>query len=114
MEKSTMLPRHANELLSRFERIADVGCVVIRKPELLYWYNQERQTVGIWRDIQEKWEEILEQIGESHDVPLLVGESDGAWTFAWGEGLTATESSWFKDVAVLAKRKSEAALENAA
>ena len=107
-----MLSRHTNELLSRLEQVADIGCAVIRKKELLYWYGQERQTLGIWRDLQEKWDELLETIDE-FDIPLLVGEADGVWTFAWGEGLKVTQKSWFKDVAALAKLKNESDLEAA-
>jgi hypothetical protein len=33
---------------------------------------------------------------------------------AWGEGLTATTTSWFKDVAALAKRNNDAAIDEAA
>jgi hypothetical protein len=110
----TMLPRHANELLSLLEQVADVGSAVVRKQRLLQCYGQERQTVGIWRDIQEKWEETLDQFGAGKDVPLLVGDGDGVWTFAWGEGLILTDKSWFKDVAVLAKRKSDAEITAAA
>jgi hypothetical protein len=65
---------------------------------MLRWFNQERVTINVWRDLQAKWEEILETLGESRAIPLLVGDSDGIWTFAWGEGLTASEQSWFKDV----------------
>lgn len=99
-----MLPRHSNELLGRLERVADLGCVEIRKPELLLWYGQERVTIGIWRDIQEKWEEVLDQGGDEPSTPLLVGEAEGVWAFIWGEGLTTSESSWFKDVRSLSKR----------
>lgn len=101
-----MLPRHANQLLNSLERVADIGCTEITNNQLLHWYSQERITVGIWRDIQEKWEEILEYIGEDTDVPLLVGESDGVWIFAWGEGLKETPESWFKEITSRSKSKS--------
>jgi|ERR1700688_2414294 len=99
-----MLTRHTNELMSRLEQVADVGCAIIRKPEMLHWFGQERMTVNIWRDLQAKWEEVLEALGEKIETPLFVGDADGVWTFAWGDGLTVSENSWFKDVRDFGKR----------
>jgi hypothetical protein len=95
-----MLQRHQNELLLRLERVADVGCAEIRKWELLLWYGYDRLTRNVWRDLLEKWEEID---GEGH--PLLVGDSDGLWVFIYGDGLTTSATSWFKDVRDRAKAK---------
>ena len=101
-----MLPRHANELLSRLERVADIGCAEVRNGELLWWYDQDRLTIGIWRDIEEKWQEVLEKCGEQdRDTPLLVAEAHGLWVFIWGQGLTTSQKSWFQDIRELAKRK---------
>jgi hypothetical protein len=98
-----MLPRHAHELMLRLERIGDVGCTEIRKLELPYWYGQERTTKAIWRDIAERWSELLEVWGLKSS--LLVGEAEGVWVFVWGEGLRTPDgsrSSWLKDVNDLA------------
>jgi hypothetical protein len=100
-----MLTRHTNELMSRFEQVVDIGCCTIRKNELLVWFTQERVTVNIWRDLQDKWDEILETQREKTDVPLLVGDSEGVYTFVWGEGLVTSDSSWFKNVRELGKRE---------
>lgn len=108
-----MLARHANQLMNVLERAADVGCAEVTKQMVLHWYSQERMTVGIWRDIQDKWEEIMEHIGRPRTLPLLVGDSPGLWVFVWGEGLKANEGAWLKDVSGLAKRKSDEALESA-
>jgi hypothetical protein len=112
--ENQMLTRHLNELFTRLERVVDSGAIEIRKNELLYWYDQDRFTVGVWRDVQAKWEELLEQLGEKSDTPLLVGDADGVWTFVWGEGLIPTEKAWFKDVRTLAKKKGEELQEEAA
>ena len=101
-----MLTRHTNELLFRLETAADIGCCTIRKAELLTWYDQDRVTVSIWRDLQDKWQEILEAAEES-EVPLLVGESEGVYAFVWGEGLipSASRDPWFKNVGDLSRRE---------
>ena len=96
-----MLSRHTNELCLRLERVVDIGCAEIRKSELLLWYGQERLTASIWRDVQEKWIEIAD------NVPLLVGNADGVWVLVWGEGLTAPneDEAWFQSIENFAKLK---------
>ena len=91
-----MLSRHMNELMTRLDRAGEIGCAEIRKNELLLWYGRDRMTKGIWADIYEKWNEL------EIDSPLLVGDSDGVWVLAYGEGLTVTADAWFKDVRQLA------------
>ncbi|MET4629437.1 hypothetical protein ABIB83_006476 [Bradyrhizobium sp. I1.8.5] len=105
-----MLARHANQLLNLLERVADVGCAEVTKVMVLHWYSQERMTVGVWRDLQEKWEEVLEQTGNERTIPLLVGDAPGLWVLVWGQGLKEVdETAWLKDVAGLSKRKVEEA-----
>jgi hypothetical protein len=80
------------------EETADVGCSVIRRNLLLHWYGQQRLTVGIWRDILEKWTEVLEQsVVENKSTPLLAAEGDGIVTLIFGQGLTS-DGTWFKNV----------------
>lgn len=99
-----MLPRHANELLTHLEQVADVGCTVIRKKVLVYWYGQQRLTVSIWRDIEAKWLEVLEGIPGLSDTktPLFAAEGDGVVTLVWGEGLTSN-GKWLKPVGAFTK-----------
>jgi hypothetical protein len=84
--------------MRHLEQVVDTGCSIIRKSEVLRWFSQERMTINIWRDLQAKWEETLEILEEDRTIPLLVGESEGLWTLAWGEGLETSEKAWFKDV----------------
>jgi hypothetical protein len=99
-----MLTRHLNELMARLDRVGDIGCAEIRHTELLHWYGQERTTVNIWRDIQTKWEEVLESYQEK-DIPLLVGEGAGVWVLVWGEGIQPDPKAWLKDLKALARPK---------
>ena len=91
-----MLTRHTNELMMRLERVADIGCAEIRANELALWYGRDRITKTIWSDLHEKWGEVCD------DSPLLVGDSDGIWVLAYGQGLKASADSWFKDIRTLA------------
>ena len=87
-------PRHMNELFNRLEDVMHVGFCQVQKNELLFWYDQERLTVSIWRDIEEKWSEVAKE-------PLFVGgvsDNSDTLTFIWGEGLSDSEKSWFKNL----------------
>lgn len=90
-----MLSRHANQLLARLERVEDVGCAEIRKGELLTWYDRERMTKSIWRDLLQKWEEVS-------DSKLLIGDSEGVWVLVYGKGMTTSQTSWLRDTRDLA------------
>lgn len=103
-----MIGRHLNELLLRLESVTSLGYAHILKDELLRWYNQDRTSIGIWRDLQSKWEEILQDWDDDErHCPLLVGETDGGFTFIWGNGLSTSPSAWFQDVRDLATPKRE-------
>lgn len=104
-----MLVRHQNELLSRLDRVADLGSAEIRRSELLRWYSQERVTVGVWRDIDSRWDEHCREYEEVSS--LLVGEEEGVYTLIWGAGLTPSKDAFFRDIAELARRKSVGANE---
>lgn len=93
-----MIPRHANELLSRLEQVIDIGSTQIRFQELRLWYGKERITIAIWRDIQSKWEELQEDWDEKERSPLFVGEAEGVYTFIWAKGLSASDDAWFQEV----------------
>jgi hypothetical protein len=102
-----MLKRHSHELLSRLERAADVGCAEIFNSELLRWYDQQKVTRNVWRDLHDNWLELGEE-----ETPLFVGWSGDRWVLIAGAGLTASTGSWLKDVREYAKR--EGALAEAA
>ncbi|WP_134188057.1 hypothetical protein [Methylosinus sp. sav-2] len=106
-----MAIRHENELLLRLEGVVDRGYAEISVSELLIWYNQERQTSQIWKDVAERWYNLLETMKivakNEKDTPLLVGDGYGSWVLIWGRGLMCSENSWFKDVRSLAKMQVE-------
>lgn len=85
------MPAH-NELRNLLASVADIGVAHVRKRELLFFLGRKRYTPSVWNEVQEHWAEI----GEG--IPLLVGEAEGAWAFAWGEGLTTSSTSWFQDI----------------
>ncbi|HMM13093.1 MAG TPA: hypothetical protein PKA57_00590 [Parvibaculum sp.] len=96
--------RHLYELMSRLDRVQDIGIAEVRVSELLKWYSQERVTKKIWRDILTKWQEIE----EDPDHTLFVGLGDGTHALIWGEGLASEKDengnckSWFVNIDELA------------
>lgn len=91
-----MLSRHTNELMNRLDRVLTRGFTEILKAELLQWYNQEKLSIGIWRDLADKWSETLVQNGwGASEVKLFAGKDDETFVLIWGEGLTASPESWF-------------------
>lgn len=97
-----MIARHDNELMSRLEQVADIGCAVIRKSELLLWHDKEKLMKSVWRSIYDKWLEIEDE------NPLLIGDGDGIVTLVYGEGLQASAASWLTDIREWAGVKSDA------
>jgi hypothetical protein len=88
-----MLPRHRDLLLTRLERVNDLGSCEIRHEELKLWYDRERLTKSIWMDFLERWAEVC-----GDETQLLVGQGDGIYSFIYNDGLTVSESSWWNDV----------------
>lgn len=100
-----MLTRHLNELLLRLERVADVGCAEIGNHELLRWYDQQRVSRNIWRDIHDKWLDVTDE-----DRKLLVGWSADRWVLVEGTGLTHSNDCWLTDIREHAKRENQVSL----
>ena len=87
-----MASQNTVELQRFLHSVWEVGVGQIRKAELLFLLGRKRLTASVWVEVQNIWLEVSE--GE----PLLLGEADGAWAFAYGKGLRTSKDSWFQDV----------------
>lgn len=96
-----MASQNTLELQRFFASIMDVGVGHLRKQEMLFLMGRKRLTTSIWVDLYELWREVGDQ------TPLLVGEAEGAWAFAYGQGLRTTKESWFQDI----RKKAELTIE---
>lgn len=76
-----MKAHHRYELTNRLERLEATGSMRIERDELLTWYDQDRVTVKIWRDIKARWEEIA---GEGEKI--LIWEGHGFFQMLYTEG----------------------------
>ncbi len=72
--------------------VQDIGVGHLRKQEFLFLHGRRRLTSSIWMETHDLWLDV------EPEAPLFVGEAEGCWAFAYGEGLTGTDNSWFKDV----------------
>ena len=53
-----MKKRHENELNQLLEKVAYEGLAMVPKWQMSLWYDQDRFTVGIRRDVRERWIEL--------------------------------------------------------
>lgn len=65
-----MKKRHENELNGLLEKIAYEGLAVIPKWQMSLWYDQDRFTVGIRRDVRERWIELASELPWIEEKPL--------------------------------------------
>jgi hypothetical protein len=98
-----MLTHHSAELFAKFDELSEFGVTTITPTKLLLWYDRDRITVAIWRDLAVKWSSYLED-SEDEGTPLLVGENEGSYALVWGAGLT-TDDSYFELLEDLAHPK---------
>jgi hypothetical protein len=71
-----MLKRHADQVWARLDQLYANGTTSISRGELYHWYNTQRINKAPWRDIMERWQELLESKNEDF-VDLLVAEIEG-------------------------------------
>lgn len=72
-----MQKRHQNALDDLLELVAYEGFASIAKWQLSRWYAQERFTVGIRRDIRERWEDLGSELTWIADKELVFAEVKG-------------------------------------
>lgn len=66
-----MLKRHVDQVWERLDQLYANGTTFISWGELYHWYDIQRIAKAPWRDIQAKWEELLEQKGEEYLDPQI-------------------------------------------
>ena len=89
-----MLTAHEGQLNSFLTLVNDVGAATVRTSVLKGWFGATNASKSIWREISERWEDI----GDCDQ--LLVGETEGNYTFVFGAGLTVTndDGGWLVNI----------------
>lgn len=57
-----MQKRHENTLNDLLEKAAFEGYAAVAKWRITRWYGQERFSVGIRRDVRERWEDLRAEL----------------------------------------------------
>lgn len=75
-----MQKRHTDQLWARLDQLYANGTTFISWGELYHWYNVQRIAKAPWRDIEARWQELLEEKGEEYSDPQ-VAEVPGGISF---------------------------------
>jgi hypothetical protein len=72
-----------NDLLSsRLETALDAGAALILWNELYRWYEMKKIAVGTWRDLDQRWEEMVTHRGTKPGKLMCVDGPGGLWLFS--------------------------------
>lgn len=72
-----MRKRHENSLNDLLEQVAFEGYASVEKWRMTRWYDQERFTVGIRRDVRERWNDLSSELRWIADKELWFAEVKG-------------------------------------
>lgn len=72
-----MKRRHVNALDDLLEQVAFEGFASVEKWRLNRWYGQERFTVGIRRDVRERWSELSSELSWISTMKLKFADVKG-------------------------------------
>lgn len=66
-----MIKRHVDQLWARLDELYANGTTFISWGELYHWYGIKRIAKAPWRDIQARWQELLEEKREKYADPQI-------------------------------------------
>ena len=72
-----MIKRHQDQIWARLDELYANGTTFITWAEIYHWYNIERIAKAPWRDMNEKWRELLEDKGQKPSDPLIANVAGG-------------------------------------
>lgn len=72
-----MLKRHENALSDLLEQVAYEGYGSVPKWRITRWYGQERFSVGIRRDVRDRWVDLATELPAIADKTLVFAEVKG-------------------------------------
>jgi hypothetical protein len=86
--------RYVGKVLDVLEEVFNTGVATARVNVVLYWYGQDRLTKGIYRDIQQRWDELTADYDFDPAPELLVGREGGVLCFAYGREWDEQKKDW--------------------
>ena len=76
-----MLKRHVDQIWARLDELYANGTTFITWGELYHWYNLQRINKAPWRDLKARWDELLEEKGETPGDPQVAEGRAGVSLF---------------------------------
>lgn len=73
-----MIKRHEDEVWSRLDQLYTTGTTFIRTEELYHWYSIKRISKLPWRDLKNRWEQMIEEKDEELSDPRIA-EIEGGY-----------------------------------
>ena len=81
-----MLKRHhADQLMAKLDQLYRYGATFISWGDIYYWYNIDRISKKPWRDIETRWQELLDDHNEDYVSPLVKELNSGISLFCFIE-----------------------------
>ena len=76
-----MLKRHVDQIWAKLDELYSSGITFIARGELYHWYNVQRISKLPWRDLRDRWHELLEDKGEEYVDPQVTEVEGGSFAF---------------------------------
>jgi len=66
-----VIKRHVEQVWTRLDELYAKGTTFIGWGELYHWYDVKRISKAPWRDLQTRWQELLEEKKEKYADPQI-------------------------------------------
>jgi hypothetical protein len=76
-----MIKRHEDQLWARLDELYANGTTYISYGEMYHWYRIQRLAKAPWRDIKNRWEQLLEEQSEKYSDPQVAEVQGGVSLF---------------------------------
>lgn len=76
-----MIKRHRDQLWARLDELYANGSTFISWGEIYHWYDISRISKKPWRDMEDRWKELLEEKEEKYLSPQTAEVGGGVTLF---------------------------------
>lgn len=76
-----MIKRHSDQIWARLDQLYADGTTFFGWNEIYHWYGLKKIRKEPYRDIKQKWEELLNEKSESYADPLVANVPGGFTLF---------------------------------
>ena len=76
-----IIKRHSEQIWQRLDELYANGATYISFGEMYHWYQVQKIKKAPWRDIKERWEQLLEEKEEDYQDPVVAETGGGVTLF---------------------------------